>query len=443
MKISILGAGESGVGAAILAQKRGEEVWISDAGKIKESYRHQLSEYNIPFEEGQHTKQKFFESDIVIKSPGIPETASIVQELRGADKYIISEVEYAFQCTTAKIIAITGSNGKTTTTALTYELLKSQGLNVEVGGNIGQSFALLVATKPSDYYVIELSSFQLDDIDKFCPHMAVLLNITADHLDRYAYDMSKYAAAKLKIGENQSINDLLIYNLDDPVSNEEMSKYNLRATRKSFSREALPQAEAWLEGNEMVVSEFGRFSQEDMQLMGKHNALNAMAALLIVKSLGLSATETLRSALNSFEAIEHRLEKVAVVDGVTYINDSKATNVESVYYALESMTKPTIWIVGGIDKGNDYTVLETFVREKVKSIIVLGKNSEKFFQHFGYKPFSQGMTTTEVINLATEQAEPGDCVLLSPACSSFDLFQNYAQRGRIFKEEVAKLRRVD
>ncbi|RMG19705.1 MAG: UDP-N-acetylmuramoyl-L-alanine--D-glutamate ligase [Bacteroidetes bacterium] len=437
-KIAILGAGESGVGAALLAHRQGAEVWVSDAGEIAPRYRQTLEEKGIPFETGRHTIDKFFEADVIVKSPGIPPTAEVIQRLKGAGKYIISEVEYAFQCTSAHIVAITGSNGKTTTTALTYELLKAAGLKVEVGGNIGHSFARLVAEKPADYYVVELSSFQLDDIDRFRPAIAVLLNITADHLDRYGYDMARYAAAKLAIARNQQADDLFIYRQDDPWTIRAMSGKPLQARTQCF---ALQQAEglaAYLSGQHIQLPGYGSFSTAEMQLMGPHNALNAMAALLVAKALG-AQPEQIRPALNGFTAIEHRLEKVAQIAGVTYINDSKATNVESVWYALQSMDRPVVWIVGGIDKGNDYSLLEELVKKKVKYLIVLGENKEKFFQHFGYKPFAQVMRMKDAVELAARVSEAGDYVLLSPACSSFDLFENYAQRGKVFKYEVKQL----
>lgn len=438
LSIAILGGGESGVGAARLAKTMGHNAFLSDSGKIKPGYRRQLIEQDVPFEEGEHTLSTFFEADVIVKSPGIPNEVPIIQELRKAGKSVISEVEYAYRCTDARLIAITGSNGKTTTTALTHALLQAGGMDVGLGGNIGTSFAGLVASTHHEYYVVELSSFQLDDIQHFRSEVALLLNITADHLDRYAYQLERYAAAKFAIGRNQRPEDMFIYRSDDPVTAQEMPRHPLPARHCPFSFGADAQSHGYVEGDELVLKGYGRFSLAEMTLMGRHNALNAIAALLVARHYELDP-EVLKPTLRDFSPVEHRLEKVARIDGVWYVNDSKATNVDSVWYALESMTRPTVWIVGGIDKGNDYRMLEGLVREKVKHVIVLGENKDKFHQCFGYKPFTQVMTMKEAVATAAGVAEGGDYVLLSPACSSFDLFENYAQRGRIFKEEVNQL----
>ena len=438
MKIAILGAGESGVGAALLAQKTGAEAWVSDKGRIAEKYEQVLREHQIPFETGQHTEEKFFEADIIVKSPGIPDRAPLVQALKAKGKPVISEIEFAARHTGARIIAVTGSNGKTTTTSLIFHLVKAAGLDAGLGGNIGNSFAWLVATTSHAWYVLEISSFQLDDIVEFRPDIAVLLNITPDHLDRYDYRMENYAAAKFRITENQRNADLFIYGASDPVTAETLAHTAVAARKMGFAEAKGPGIAAWMEGMEMVLESGFRMDTGDMKLLGRHNALNAMAAVLAAQAAGLD-DEEIRAGLRSFQPIEHRLEPVATVAGVAYINDSKATNVDAVGYALESMKKPTIWLAGGVDKGNDYVPLVHHVREKVKVIIVLGEYIEKFFQHFDHQDIYQVMSMQEAVQLASGLAVPGDTVLLSPACASFDLFKNYEDRGKQFKEAVNDL----
>lgn len=440
MKIVILGAGESGIGAALLAKKIGAEVWVSDGGTIKEKYKTTLVEHQLPFEEGKHSIEKFFDADVIIKSPGIPPTAEVVQTLREAGKSIISEIEFAYRHAKGSIIAITGSNGKTTTTALIYHLLNEAGKSVAVGGNIGKSFARILAeeTQPSDLYVLEVSSFQLDDIQDFKPDVAVLVNITADHLDRYQWDMAKYAAAKFRIAMNQAPSDAFVYCVDDPVTMGEIWKHEPKAERLGFSLEQKPGSLIWMEKQEIVAGYKFRVDYRDMQLKGKHNAFNVMAAILVAKRLGVT-DEAVRAALPSFGAIEHRMEPVATIDGVLYINDSKATNVDSTFYALKSMETPTVWIAGGLDKGNEYGILDI---SKVKALVILGPNKDKLLEAFSGKIETIGLAEDmpAAIKLSQQLAEPGDTVLLAPACSSFDIFENFEARGRIFKEEVEKLK---
>lgn len=420
-KVAILGGGESGVGAAVLAQKLGEEVWVSDYGKISDRFKKILSEYKIPFEEGGHTIDKFFDADVIVKSPGIPETAKIILDIRKQGKAIISEIEYAARYTDAKLVAITGSNGKTTTSSLIHHLMVAAGIDAGLGGNIGQSFALQVAVDPKPWYVLEISSFQLDDIDEFRPDVALLLNITPDHLDRYGYSMDAYAKAKFEIGINQTAADTFIYCLDDPETMKRLEGFKGKGKRRGFGYEQM-------EGNEW---------RGKSQLIGRHNELNTLAALMAVEACGIQPTSVI-PALATFKSIEHRLERVGEVAGVEYINDSKATNVEAVYFALECMEKPVIWMAGGVDKGNDYEPLKRFVSEKVKAIVVLGEHREKFDKDFD-KHIMQAMDMKSAVNMAHELAEAGDAVLLSPACASFDLFTNYEDRGVQFKAEVSQI----
>ena len=436
-KVAILGGGESGVGAAILAKKRGNEVFLSDAGKIQDRFILILKEYEIPFEEGKHSIETFFDADIIVKSPGIPEHVPIIQKLREKNKLIISEIEYGFRYTQAKIIAITGSNGKTTTTSLIYHLLKSAGVNVVLGGNIGKSFAWLVADTNPDCFVLEISSFQLDDIQDFRPDVAVLLNITPDHLDRYQYSMEKYAAAKLKITQNQTAEDTFIFNADDPVSLQEISKISILAKQKSFALTNTEKADAWSNHQQLMVQNKQVANFRQMLLLGKHNQANTLAALLAIESYAIDS-QLVEKFLSDFSPIEHRLEKVRKINEITFVNDSKATNVDAVYYALEAVEGPIIWVAGGVDKGNDYQTLLPFVNAKVKAIVVLGQYIEKFKTSF-QKPVFQARDMKEGVNKAYELAEPNDTVLLSPACASFDLFRNYEDRGKQFKKFVNEL----
>lgn len=435
-KIAILGAGESGVGAAILAKDKGMEVWLSDAKEIAEKYKKILIQENIPFEENGHTIEKFFEAEVIIKSPGIPEKAEIIKDLRKKDKQIVSEIEFASWFTKSKIVAITGSNGKTTTTSLIYHLVEKSGREVGLGGNIGQSFAWQVARNPKPLYILEISSFQLDDIESFRPDVAVLCNITEDHLDRYEYSLEKYAAAKFNIAKDQGKEQVFIYNLDDVVTQKEMPKYEIQAAWKGFSLTEKEGAAISQKDNKLVAGA-EVFDLSTMQIVGKHNAYNTMAAILAVKEVGLSREE-IQTHLPTFEAIEHRIEKVAEKNGITYINDSKATNVDSAWYALECMKAPIIWIAGGVDKGNDYSSLIDFAKEKVKALVILGPYKDKLATVFqGIIPtilYAENMQ--QAVEFSTKQAEKGDTVLLSPCCASFDLFKNYEDRGRQFKTFV-------
>ncbi|MEL6250868.1 MAG: UDP-N-acetylmuramoyl-L-alanine--D-glutamate ligase [Bacteroidota bacterium] len=433
-KVSILGAGESGIGAAILAQKEGYEVWVSDAGNIAERFKKILLENEIPFEEGKHTKEKFFKADMIVKSPGIPEHAGIIQEIRGVGSKIISEIEFASLHTDSRLIAITGSNGKTTTTSLIWHLLNAAGIQVGLAGNIGKSFAWQVAEAAYDAYVLEISSFQLDDVETFKPEIALLLNITPDHLDRYNYSLKKYGAAKMRIAEMQEESDKLIYWMEDMEIAKQLFDAKPKSQRIPFSLKELKGSKAWVANNHLQIggTEFLDFTH--LKLIGRHNQLNALAALLAVEAFGVEV-EKIKEALCEFKPVEHRLEWVAEIEGVRYINDSKATNIDAVAFALEAMERPLVWMAGGVDKGNDYSELTEEVEKKVKEIVVLGEDKEKFEASFN-KPLHQAMSMKEGIALAAEIAEVGDTVLLSPACASFDLFKNYEDRGRQFKEEV-------
>ena len=436
-KIIILGAGESGVGAAILAKKKQADVFVSDAGKIADRFLKILSEYQIPFEMEGHTIDKFFEADVIIKSPGIPDKVKVIQQLKTAGIPIISEIEYASRFTDARIIAITGSNGKTTTTSLVYHLLEQAGENAGLGGNIGTSFAKLIAEGKHQAYVLEISSFQLDDIQTFKPEIALLLNITPDHLDRYNYELSTYGKAKMRITENQSSTDSFIYNRDDMETQSQLKNFEPKAKNMAFGLEKKAGSHAWMDGTKLVVEGDLVADFSEMKLMGRHNQLNTLAALLAVKAYGLS-WDQIRSGLYSFESIEHRLEFVRKINGVSFINDSKATNVDAVTYALEAIEGPIIWIAGGVDKGNDYNEIKTIVNKKVKAIVVLGKYSEKFIRDFDVQ-VRKVMSMEKALEVAQQLAKPGDSVLLSPACASFDLFKNYEDRGKQFKKCVARL----
>lgn len=434
-KVVIMGAGESGVGAAILARTLGEEVWVSDAGLIGDKYKKILEEHEVPFEEGKHSIEKFFDADVIVKSPGIPGKVPVLQQLREAGRPVISEIEYAFRYTDAKIIAITGSNGKTTTTSLIYHLMKEAGEDVGLGGNIGKSFALQVATEKKAVYVLEVSSFQLDDIELFRPEVAVLLNITPDHLDRYDYSMDKYARAKMRITENQTMQDTFIYCLDDDQTMRMMAGSKTKARRLGFS--FAKEADGYVSGNSLVAGGETVIDFREMKLLGLHNQLNTLAALLAVQAYGLKLSRV-SEALKSFQPIEHRLELVAEIDGIRYINDSKATNVDAVYFALEGLKGPIVWLAGGVDKGNEYGHLIPLVKEKVKAIVVLGKDDGKFRSSFDV-PQTTVMSMDEALQAAQKFSQSGDTVLLSPACASFDLFKNYEDRGRQFKEAISMI----
>jgi len=441
MKIIILGGGESGVGAAVLAKKKGLEVFLSDRGAIKEHYKQQLQAEGIDFEEGEHSEERILASDWVIKSPGIPKKAPLIQKIKEKGIRLSSEIEFAAEFTDAKIVAVTGSNGKTTTTSLIYHILKNSGLNVGLGGNIGKSFAMQVATENFEYYVLEISSFQLDDIQHFRPYISLLLNLSPDHLDQYNYNYEEYALAKFRIAENQENDNYFIYNKDDEMSMRLLQELNLRVKKIPFSmKEKLDEGGYSVDEN-LVIKLREEFSMkiEDLALVGKHNVVNSLAASIAGKLLNIS-NESIRNSLMTFQAVEHRLEEVAERDGVKYINDSKATNVNATYYALESMKRPVIWIVGGVDKGNDYSEIADLVKKKVKAVICMGLDNSKIISFF------QGMkeniydtsSMEEAVRTAKKLAQNGDAVLLSPCCASFDLFDNYEDRGRKFKTEVFK-----
>ena len=442
-RLVILGGGESGVGTAILGKQKGYDVFVSDFGKIKDNYKEVLTINDIKWEEETHTEKKVLNADIVMKSPGIPDKSSIVKQLKEKGIPVISEIEFAAPFTKAKIIGITGSNGKTTTTMLTYHLLKSAGLNVGLGGNIGKSFAWQVAENKYDYYVLELSSFQLDGIIDFKPHIAIITNISPDHLDRYDYKYENYIAAKFRITMNQSQDDFLIYDADDEAINNWLKQNKTNAQLIPFSLTKTFGKGAYLNNNKMEVNineEEFIMETEYIALEGKHNIKNAMAATSVAKLMQIRK-ETIRESLSNFQGVEHRLEKVLKIQNVQYINDSKATNVNATFFALDSMNAPTVWIVGGVDKGNDYADLMSLVHEKVKAIICLGVDNKKIIDAFGnvVDVMLEVDTMADAVKMAQRLAEKGDNVLLSPACASFDLFENYEDRGKQFKNAVQNL----
>ena len=444
MKLVILGGGESGTGAAVLGKQKGWEVFLSDKSSLKEVYKKELDAKGIRWEEGQHTESEILSADCIIKSPGIPHKVPIVQQAKANGIEIISEIEFASRYTDAKIIAITGSNGKTTTTTLVYHLLKEAGLSVAVGGNIGYSFARLVAQEPKEYYVLEISSFQLDDITSFHPHIALLLNITPDHLDRYNYEFQNYIDAKMRITEFQQAADFLIYDADDPVTAQEIDKGQVKAQLLPFSLEKTFERGAWsLDEKNMYVNvnqNIFEMSTKDLTIKGKHNLKNAMGATMVAKLLNVR-NENIRNSLMTFQGVPHRLEFVREVEGVRYINDSKATNVNSVYYALDSMEEGLVWIVGGQDKGNDYTPLIPYVSKKVKAIVCLGLDNQKIIQTFQsiVPTIIETHSMEDAVQVGRGLSQEGDTVLLSPACASFDLFQSYEDRGNQFKHYVNML----
>ena len=440
-----MGGAESGVGAAVLAKVKGFDVFLSDNGKIKEEYLEMLRKWDIPFEEGGHTESLVLSADEVVKSPGIPSTAPMVRRLRAQGTHIISEIEFAARYDSAKKICITGSNGKTTTTSLIHYLLKDAGLNVGLGGNIGKSYALQVATEQHDYYVLEISSFQLDDAYDFRPDIAIITNITPDHLDRYDHNMDNYVKAKFRITRNLRPEDCFIFDSDDKITINHLSKIVLQAKMLPFTQEKEVEQGAWLDDDQIVLryeQDETRIYLEDLALGGKHNVYNSMAAALAAKATGIS-NEVIRHSLKTFQAVEHRLEPVLEVGGVKYINDSKATNIDAAWYALESQTAPVVWIVGGTDKGNDYGVLEDLVRSKVKAIVCMGVDNAKIHAAFegivGSDRITDTLSAQAAVEAAAAFAQDGDVVLLSPCCASFDLFKNYEDRGRQFKEAVRKL----
>ncbi len=452
--IAILGAGESGVGAAILAQRLGVDCLVSERGTIAEPYRSELVRRGIPFEEGGHSLARLQQADLVVKSPGIPHKAEAVQHLVGRGIELVSEIEFAARHTTSRIIAVTGTNGKTTTTSLIYHIVQRAGLDAGLGGNIGRSFAALVAEEPKPLYVLEVSSFQLDDVDAFRPHIALLLNITDNHLDRYNYNLSAYAAAKFNIGRRQTTADHFIYGLDSPVLMAEMARYQthtpLLGQRHGFSMSEQPEAAAWLHHDLICVSMNKdprkkrapelTVPTSEQKLKGKHNQYNSMASAIVGRVLEIR-NEVVRESLIDFEGLEHRLEKVSTVNGALYINDSKATSVNAAWYALESLETPVVWIVGGVDKGNDYGMLLEVVKQKVKAVVMLGRDVAKLQQAFqGQVPtLRHALSMENAVQMAYQEARAGDTVLLSPACASFDLFANYEERGKRFKDCVRRL----
>lgn len=442
-KIAILGAAESGVGAAVLALKKGYDVFVSDMGKIKERYKEMLDKYGIEWEEGKHTTEKILNAEEIIKSPGIPDNAPIVAQAIQQGIHIINEIEFAGRYTNAKMICITGSNGKTTTTSLIYHILKNANYNVGLAGNIGRSLALQIAEGCNyEYYVIELSSFQLDNMYDFHANIAVLLNITPDHLDRYDNDMQKYAESKMRIVQNLQYDDTFIYWADDPIIKAELDKYGIKAKKCPFSILSKNGMIGYLENGTYTLETPTPFNmeQESLSLNGKHNMYNSLAAGIASRIAGVS-DRNLRESLSSFEGVEHRLERVATVGGVTYINDSKATNVDACWYALESMTSPTVLIIGGKDKGNDYEAIRELVKQKCTALVFLGADNTKlynFFDPMGIPTFDTH-SMKECIDACVKVARPGDTVLLSPCCASFDLFKNMEDRGEQFKALVREL----
>lgn len=442
-KIVILGGGESGVGSAILAQAKGFDVFLSDSSLLKEQYKEELKQYNIPFEEGNHSEDIVLSAYEIIKSPGIPNYAPIVEKAQNKGIPILSEMEFAKRYTSAKMICITGSNGKTTTASLVYYILKSAGLNVGLGGNIGKSFARQVAQNNFDYYVLELSSFQLENMYTFKADIAILLNITPDHLDRYDHDMAKYVAAKMRITQNQTEEDALIFWEEDPIVSKEIEKLTTRVQKYSFSENQVGHIAAYSENEHIHINTpESTFSMEKqlLSLTGMHNLFNSLASGIAAKLLDIS-DESLRKSLSDFQGVEHRLEKVAKVKGIQFINDSKATNVNSCWYALKSIPGKVILILGGTDKGNDYTEIESLVKEKCKALVYMGADNSTLHTFFDNKVAQIADTSSmqAAVKEAYRMAEEGDTVLLSPCCASFDLFKNYEDRGTQFKEQVRKL----
>ena len=442
-RLVILGGGESGVGTAILGKKEGFEVFVSDFGKIKEKYKKVLIHHEIEWEEGSHTTSKILSAEIVMKSPGIPDNVPIVLKLKEAGIRVLSEIEFASRFTKAMIIGITGSNGKTTTATLTYNILKRAGLNVALGGNIGKSFAEEVSEAKYENFVLELSSFQLDGIETFAPHIAVLMNLSPDHLDRYDNSYEKYIASKFRIVMNQTEEDYFIYDGDDVEILKWLSKHPVKSQLLPFSLNKEPTKGAFIKNKEIIITTENTnltMPIASLGIQGKHNQKNAMAATTVSKLLKIRKT-TIRECLESFQGVEHRLEKVLKINNVMYVNDSKATNVNATFYALDSMQTPTVWIVGGVDKGNDYSELFSLVNENVKAIICLGVENSKIIDAFGnlVDVMVEAQSMDEAIKAAYRLSQRGDTVLLSPACASFDLFENYEDRGRQFKNAVRNL----
>lgn len=439
----VLGAGESGVGAAVLGQKEGYRVFVSDRGKIHEKFKEVLLHYQIDWEENQHSENRIFEADLVVKSPGIPDSIPLIEKIRAAGIELISEIEFASRFTSANLIAVTGSNGKTTVVNWIAYILKQAGMSYELAGNVGFSFAAKVALTKPENFVLEVSSFQLDDIENFHPHIAVLTNITPDHLDRYNYDFAQYIDAKFKITMNQTEEDYFIYDADDEVIVSELKKRTIKAQKIPFSFKNLEGDKTEMRNNKMTTTlkdKIFNIPVEHVGLEGEHNAKNAMAASTVAHVLKIRK-QTIRESLETFQGVEHRLEKVGKVNNVEYINDSKATNVNSTFYALKTTRPKTIWIAGGVDKGNDYTDLLPLVHEKVKALICLGIDNAKLIQSFNncIDLIVEVKSMQEAVDVAAHIAESGDTVLLSPACASYDLFENYEIRGEKFKEAVNNL----
>ena len=441
-RIVVLGAGESGAGAAVLAKQKGFDVFISDMSKIKGKYKKLLDDHQIEWEEERHTEEKILNADEVVKSPGIPKESPIVQKLMGKGIHIISEIEFAGRYTRSKMICITGSNGKTTTTSLIYHIFKAAGYDVGLAGNIGNSLALQVAEEPHEYYIIELSSFQLDDMYDFRANIAVLLNITPDHLDRYNFKFENYAEAKMRITQNQTSEDHFIYWNDDPVIRKELEKFEIQAVKLPFSEIKEKSSIAYIEDGMYKIEIPTPFNmeQEELSLTGKHNIYNSLAAGIASNIAGIKK-DVIRKSLSDFPGVEHRLEKVCKVGGVQYINDSKATNVDACWYALESMTTPTILIIGGRDKGNDYTSIKELIKKKCVGLVYLGADNQKLHDNFDSIgiPVRDTHGMKECVAACYEMAKPGDTVLLSPCCASFDLFKNMEDRGDQFKNLVRNL----
>ena len=441
-RIVILGGGESGAGAAVLAKKQGMDTFVSDMGPIKEVYKELLNSYNIPWEEKQHTEELILNANEVIKSPGIPTEAPMIKKVMEKGIPVISEIEFAGRYTNAKMICITGSNGKTTTTSLIYHIFKQAGLNVGLAGNIGQSLALQVAEKNYDYYVIELSSFQLDNMYDFRANIAILMNITPDHLDRYDGEMQNYVDAKFRILQNQTADDAFVFWNDDPIIRQELQKYGIHAQLYPFAQAKEQGLAAWTEEDTLHFDQPIAFNmeQEELALTGVHNLYNSMAAGLSANLAGIKKDE-IRNALSNFKGVEHRLEKVCRVRGVEYINDSKATNVNSCWYALQCMTTPTVLILGGKDKGNNYSEIYDLVKDKCKGLIYMGLHNEKLHASFDSLglPIADVQSMEDAVKAAYQMTNPGDTVLLSPCCASFDLFKSYEDRGEQFKACVRML----
>jgi UDP-N-acetylmuramoylalanine--D-glutamate ligase len=441
-RLVILGGGESGVGTALLGKAKGYDVFVSDRGKINEKYKDVLLNNEIEFEDEQHTELKILNADIIMKSPGIPDRVALVKQIHKAGIKVVSEIEFASDYTDAVLVGITGSNGKTTTATLTHHLLKQE-LDVGLAGNIGDSFAKQILEEDHENYVLEISSFQLDDMHSFKPKIAILTNITPDHLDRYDYKFENYIASKFRIVENQTAEDYFIYDADDEVIEEWLKNHSIQSKALPFSLTKVIDQGAYLDNNKIIITIDNNqiiMPTDNIALEGKHNIKNAMAATTVAHLLRIRK-QTIRESLENFQGVEHRLEYVLKINKVQYINDSKATNVNATYFALESMDAPTVWIVGGVDKGNDYKELYPFINEKVKAIICLGVDNEKLFEAFGnmVDVIIETQYMSEAVKIAYKVSEAGDSVLLSPACASFDLFENYEDRGRQFKNAVRKL----